>query len=82
MLLGDIKDNTPILNIGLCYSGTIEERHSCCTLDFPCTVGQGNCRVDEECEGDLLCGLGNCGKSFSLYENCCTGVIIELRKKI
>ena len=44
----------------------------CCSEDFPCGVGQGDCDMDSECEGSLRCGKYNCGPSFfDLRTDCC-----------
>ncbi len=32
----------------------------CCTEEFPCGLGDGDCDGDEECRGDLVCGTDNC----------------------
>ena len=30
---------------------------NCCTPDKPCGLGGGDCDEDEDCKGDLICGL-------------------------
>ena len=33
---------------------------SCCTAEYPCEVGEGDCDKDTECKGKLKCGSDNC----------------------
>ena len=37
----------------------------CCSVEEPCGLGQGDCDVDIECAGDLICGENNCGVEFT-----------------
>ena len=44
----------------------------CCSVDQPCGLGQGDCDMDSECHGDLVCGRDNCGVKFnSTSADCC-----------
>ena len=49
----------------------------CCSEEFPCGYGQGDCDMDSECEGSLKCGNDNCvGSSnvdivFGSHFDCC-----------
>ena len=41
----------------------------CCTTEHPCGVGGGDCDIDSECAGDLICGENeeesdNCQRDF------------------
>ena len=45
--------------------------YDCCTPTNPCLDGQGDCDRNEDCVGNLICGVDNCGPSFSSIENCC-----------
>ena len=36
----------------------------CCTEDFPCGPGEGNCNSDEDCKDDHVCGRRNCNPDF------------------
>ena len=29
----------------------------CCTPQKPCGLGGGDCDVDQDCKGDLICGI-------------------------
>ena len=37
---------------------------ACCTSSNQCGVGEGDCDVDNDCLGDLLCGSDNCRTAF------------------
>jgi len=52
--------------------GTGENSGSCCTKDFPCKAGEGDCDSDSDCVGDLVCGSNNCkGEAFLDDDDCC-----------
>ena len=36
-----------------------------------CNEGEGDCDNDEECTGDLKCGVNNCGADQSPKADCC-----------
>ena len=42
-----------------------------CSLDSPCTDGEGDCDNHFDCEGTLLCGKDNCA-SGKTGMDCCT----------
>ena len=45
---------------------------SCCTTEHRCGINQGDCDSDNECEGTLTCGIGNCaGHLFPDNADCC-----------
>ena len=51
------------------------EDYACCTKESPCQLGGGDCDMDEECAGDLVCGDTNCQDFHSAaisYNDCCT----------
>ena len=51
------------------------EDYACCTKESPCQHGGGDCDMDEECAGDLVCGDTNCQDFHSAaisYNDCCT----------
>ena len=33
---------------------------NCCSNDYPCSLGEGDCDSDEQCVLDLVCGSNNC----------------------
>ena len=37
---------------------------NCCSDAVPCTLGEGDCDKDTQCEGDLVCGSDNCFRDF------------------
>merc|ERR1719245_829040 len=47
---------------------------SCCTTDFQCLEGEGDCDSDNDCAGALVCGRNNCGDPFQDTHDCCTPV--------
>ena len=55
-----------------CDGGSKDEMHGCCSKKNPCSAGQGDCKNDEDCEGDLICGQDNCDDKFT-WDNadCC-----------
>merc|ERR1712060_457133 len=54
-----------------CNGGTEAQVGDCCTASKKCKEGQGNCKNDDECLGDLVCGENNCGQGFYDKANCC-----------
>ena len=58
-----------------CYGGDESKLESCCTENFPCEIGEGDCDSDSECAGNLTCGEDNCGPGFSWSSSdCCQGI--------
>merc|ERR1712029_1237126 len=47
---------------------------SCCTSEFQCLEGEGDCDSDNDCAGPLVCGNNNCGSPFQDTHDCCTPV--------
>ena len=48
----------------------------CCTKENPCVQGDGDCDVDQDCSGDLVCGMNNCGGfPFPSTHDCCMKVL-------
>ena len=51
--------------------------NSCCTEDYPCGEGYGDCDHDAHCLDGLVCGKDNCKSlpgpkySFSSWMDCC-----------
>merc|ERR1719412_2354703 len=46
----------------------------CCTPQNPCPEGQGDCEIDSDCAGSLVCGNNNCkqfGSFFHEKDDCC-----------
>ena len=44
----------------------------CCKRWSKCGEGSGHCNHDDDCEGDLVCGRGNCDPQDFSFMNCCT----------
>ena len=45
---------------------------NCCTIQSKCGIHEGDCDSDEECEGTLTCGIGNCAVHlFPENADCC-----------
>ena len=45
---------------------------NCCTVQSKCGIHEGDCDSDEECEGTLTCGIGNCAVHlFPENADCC-----------
>ena len=47
--------------------------YDCCTSLRPCGIGKGDCDSDDDCVGNLSCGIDNCPSSFSSDADCCMG---------
>ena len=45
----------------------------CCTQQNPCAKGEGDCDLDHDCLGDLVCGEDNCHAElgFPWNADCC-----------
>ena len=61
-----------------CSPKTWSEYHGeCCSVQEPCGIREGDCDLDSECIGDLVCGHNNCGEGFPGNEpDCCAGIQI------
>jgi len=57
-----------------CMLGNDRMSGSCCTAEFPCLEGEGDCDSDNDCSGALVCGRNNCGSPFQDTHDCCTRV--------
>ena len=58
------------------WSGTsVAETWGCCTASNPCGLNGGDCDNDNDCLGNLRCGLNNCravgGPQFHPVADCC-----------
>ena len=48
--------------------------NECCSADEPCGLGEGDCDSDDECSGELVCGVNNCIQKhtdFTAQADCC-----------
>ena len=45
--------------------------YTCCTSANPCSIGEGDCDSDDQCYGDLKCGLDNCIGFGDSGADCC-----------
>ena len=55
-----------------CTGGSREDMHGCCTKKNPCSIGEGDCKDNDDCEGDLICGQNNCDDKFTWDSaDCC-----------
>ena len=54
------------------YCHPSELNIDCCKQWSKCGEGSGHCNYDDECDGDLVCGQGNCGSQYFSFMNCCT----------
>ena len=54
-----------------CHDGT--GGGSCCKPSKQCLEGEGDCDENNDCIGNLLCGVDNCDQrlGFSAYSDCC-----------
>ena len=59
------------------YCNATSTSKYCCSPANPCIKGHGNCFKDNDCANGLVCGKGNCGKSYPFDSNCCTFEVDE-----
>ena len=54
-------------------SGHDKKIEYCCSEEYPCFEGEGDCDVDKDCQGELVCGTNNCNPdAFSPnWADCC-----------
>merc|ERR1712192_293656 len=54
-----------------CYGGS-----SCCSEEYPCGLGEGDCDSNSDCTGELVCGSNNCpkGTTFEDGDDCCVSL--------
>ena len=63
-------------------------QEKCCSPEFPCNEGEGDCEDDEECSEDLVCGVNNCkqfGDFFHERDDCCensSDSVIDIKKEV
>ena len=56
----------------ICNGGSKKQIQHCCASARPCKENQGDCDNDSQCEGNLVCGKNNCGRSFTWkWADCC-----------
>ena len=53
---------------------------TCCSIENPCTVGEGDCDSNDECEFPLRCGENNCNAihnstEFADQADCCVSFL-------
>merc|ERR1711936_395533 len=57
----------------------------CCTPESPCPEGEGDCEIDNDCAGNLVCGNNNCkqfGSFFHEKDDCCVKPSVSVKPKI
>merc|ERR1711970_1344474 len=67
-------NNKPVLLLTPRCRGRNFDKERCCTDGTPCKEGEGDCEVDNECTGDLVCGNNNCKDFASFFhekDDCC-----------
>ena len=54
-------------------SGTsVADTWGCCSSSNPCGADEGDCDNDNDCSGNLICGVNNCvGSQFHPAADCC-----------
>ena len=72
--LSSFYSSTPVNN-PKCNPLTWENYdNECCSVDEPCGLGEGDCDLDDECAGELVCGTDNCiqkNTDFTAKADCC-----------
>ena len=64
--------------------GAIKSDPDCCTSSEPCAIGEGGCKADIDCDGNLVCGTDNCvmfdtSWADSGYDCCTTGIFNQTK---
>ena len=64
--------------------GNKTEVYKCCTSKNKCDLNQGDCDLDTDCSGELVCGSNNCQHPFLPDADCCEkpGNFIMFLKKV
>ena len=44
---------------------------TCCSDTNPCKINEGDCDSDNDCIGNLRCGVANCGSMYPINSDCC-----------
>ena len=44
---------------------------TCCSSSEQCSINQGDCDLDSDCSGNLVCGTDNCQSHFPSTADCC-----------
>ena len=59
-----------------CCSDKCDGGDSCCSEEYPCGEGEGDCDSDSECRDGFLCGSDNCkkGSTFDDGDDCCVPI--------
>ena len=55
---------------------------NCCSAERPCSIGEGDCDYDRDCQRGLKCGFDNCyvdfatpyGYNWEIMADCCFGI--------
>ena len=75
MVMETVLDTLPLT----CHGG-----EHCCSRDWPCGEGEGDCHSDHDCSGLLVCGHNNCGSQYGrtggywgAHDDCCTPLCTE-----
>ena len=66
-------------------SETCNGGNSCCSPLNQCVDGEGDCDNDNDCEGNLVCGVNNCDQAnpaFDSTDDCCFSLILGTDKHI
>ena len=65
------KDNMSCCVAPIC-DGSMRPFHDddCCG-HIRCEEGEGHCKNDDQCAGDLVCGKDNCPAPFYSHQDCC-----------
>ena len=60
--IGDIKDDV----------------YDCCSSSNQCGLNEGDCELNSDCSGNLICGNDNCPPHFPSDADCCSGNFMML----
>ena len=55
-------------SVALASFQTPDQILTCCTETHKCGDGEGNCDMNVQCEGDLVCGHNNCNNDFPINQ--------------
>ena len=52
--------------------------YTCCSSSNQCGLNEGDCELNSDCSGNLICGNDNCPSHFPSDADCCSGNFMML----
>ena len=79
-----VPTTTPAPTVAPNCNGIPSTNWVCCTPSNQCNVNEGDCDVDSDCSGSLVCGTNNCqatalpGSNWISSADCCVGRYFQI----